>query len=366
MSGFAVKAPRPPPDGARAGGAEGTAGATRAATETIAPPPPGVGEHVSQALKQHITEMALGLLEEQLQARIVHYRADLATNPELDEVTATVVEQLHRLQAAAQERASGDREAIRAAHERTLRRLLGRVFPAGSLSLLVEGRLKRIHRKLARLFFQSELHGKTRGRDGGMKVIHHGEQAIFYLLARYRNRLQAELGGFDFASDEVRERSFELLAKISKDMQDAFLSRRSTELRRIVGAFNTVLVDVMRRVLSAEVGAISAEVVERGQTQEGRAYSYKIAEEAFPRFRAAMERAIMVRLVGAVEDPLVARLADTAGSDRDETVQFITDPQVFSMICGELCDGMYELLCNEGFLDLPPDWRVVSATPQAG
>ncbi|EYF08004.1 hypothetical protein [Chondromyces apiculatus] len=333
---------------------------------SVPPPPPRVGEHVSQELKEHVTEMALGILEQQLEARIVHYRADLATNPELDEVTAAVVEQLHKLQAAAQERTSGDREATRAAHERTLRKLLERVFPQGSLSLLVESRLKRIHRKLARLFFQSELHGKTRGREGAAKVIQHGEQAMFYLLSRYKNRLHAELGGFEFASEEVRERSFDLLAKLTKDMQDAFLSRRSTELRRIVKAFDAVLVHVMRRVMSAEVGSIAAEVVTRARTNEGRSYTYKIAEEAFPRFRAAMERALMVRLVGAMEDLLVAKLADTAGPDRDETVQFITDPQVFSMICGELCDGMYEILCNEGFLDLPPDWRVVSAAPQGG
>jgi hypothetical protein len=339
----------------------------RAQAAARPPAPARAGEHVSQALKDHITEMALGLLEEQIQARIVHYRADLETNPELDAITAQVVAQLRQIQAAAAaEKAGGDREAIRAAHERTLRQLLERLFPAGALTLAAERRLKQIHRNLARLFFQSELHEKTRGQDGTVKVIQHGEQAIFYLLARYKNRLETELGGFDFASDEIRERSFDLLAKISKDMQDAFLSRRSSELKRIVGVFHAVLVDFLGRDLPPTLGALAAEVVEQSRSYEGRAYAYKIATDAFPRLRAALERRLMVRLVSAVEDQLVARLADTAGAAREETILFITDPHVFSMMCGELCDGIYELLCNEGFLDLPPDWRMASAAPPSG
>lgn len=354
MSGLAAKAPPLP-------------AAARAKAARPAPPPPGVGENVSQALKDHVTDMALGLLEEQLQARIVHYRADLATNPELDAVTAAVVDQLQKLQAQAAEHAhAGDRGAIRAAHERTLRGLLERIFPAGPPSLLVERRIKQIHKSLARLFFQSELHEKTRGREGTTKVIQHGEQAIFYLLSRYKNRLEAELSGFEFASDEVRERSFDLLAKISKDMQDAFLARRSSELKRIVTAFHAVLVEFFGKQLPPLLGELAAEAVGGARTWEGRAFPYKIGADAFPRFRVAFERGFMVRLVGAVQDQLVRRLADTAGSDRDETIQLITDPQLFSLVGREICDGVYEFLCNEGFLDLPPDWRRASAAPHGG
>jgi hypothetical protein len=327
--------------------------------------PKRAGEHVSQELKDHITEMALGLLEEQIQARIVHYRADLETNPELDAITAQVVAQLKEIQAAAAgDRTAGDRGAIRASHEKTLRSMLERIFPAGALSLLVERRLKQIHRNLARLFFQSELHEKTRGQDGATKVIQHGEQAIFYLLARYRNRLETELGGFDFASEEIRERSFDLLAKISKEMQDTFLSRRSSELKRIVGGFHAVLVNFFGKELPGRLGDLAVEVVHQARTFEGKAYAYKIGTDAFPRFRAAFERRLMVRLVGGVEDPLVERLADTAGGARDATLLFITDPRVFSMICGEICEGVYEFLCDEGLLDLPPDWRMTSSAPQ--
>lgn len=327
--------------------------------------PRRVGEHVSQALKDHITEMALGLLEEQMQARIVHYKADLETNPELDAVTAQVVAQLKVIQASAgaSMRGTKNRDAIRSSHERILRTLLERVIREDGISLLVERRLKRIHKNLARLFFQSELHEKTRGRDGATKVIHHGEQALFYVLTRYKNRIEAELSGFEFASEEARQESFELFAKLTKELQDTFLSRRSSELRRIVSVVHSVLVDFFSVQLAPRLGEMAARVVRDARTFEGRAFAYKVTSEAFPRFRAAFERHLMVLLVGFAEDELVAQLADTAGAEREETILFITDPHLFSMICGEVCEGLYEFLCNEGFLDLPPDWRRASTAP---
>jgi hypothetical protein len=345
------------------------------------PPPPGAGatpvaaiepalavahrsgEGMSQAIKDQICEMALGLLEEQTQARIVHYKAELETNPELDAITAQVVASLKEIQAQASHASpTATRDAIKASHVRLLRALLERVFRAEGPSLLVEKRLKEIHRKLARLFFQSELHDKTRGNDGAAKVIQHGEQAIYYLLMRYKNRLENELGGFDYASDEIKERAFDLLAGVGKEMQDAFLSRRSSELKRIVRVYQEVLVEFFCKQLAPASAAIAEEVVVQSASFEGRAFAYKVTAEAFPRFRAAVERRLMVRLVGFAEDNLIARLADSAGSAHRETVQFVTDPRVFSMIIGEVCEGLYELLCNEGFLDLPPDWRQ-AATP---
>ena len=326
-------------------------------------PPPNLrrGEAVTQAIKDQISEMALGLLDEQVQARIVHYRADLETNPELDGITAQVVASLKELQAQATHQAA-NRNEMREAHVKLLCGLLERVFRPSAPSLLVEKRMKEIHRKLARLFFQSELHEKTAGKDGHAKVIQHGEQAVFYLLSRYRNRLETELGGFDYASDETRDHAFETLARFSKEMQDAFLGRRSTELKRIVRVFQAVLADFFVKQLAPAASALAEEVVAQSASFEGRAYAYKVTAEAFPRFRAAFERRLMVRLVGFAEDQLISHLADTAGAERDETVQFVTDPRVFSMIVGEISEAVYEFLCNEGFLDLPSDWRQATAT----
>jgi hypothetical protein len=311
---------------------------------------------MSQAIKDQITEMALGILEEQVQARIVHYRADLATNPELDAITAQVVAGLKEMQAQATH-TSAARESVKDTQVKLLRGLLERVFRTGAPSLLLERSMKEIHRKLARLFFQSELHEKTSGKDSHAKVIQHGEQAVYYLLTRYKNRLETELGGFEYASDEVKERAFEVLGRFSKEMQDAFLGRRSSELKRIVKVFQGVLLEFFGSHLALQNAALAEEVITQAATFEGRAYPYKVTAEAFPRFRAAFERRLMVRVVGFAEDYLLKHLADTAGAERDETVQFVTDPRVFSMIVGEVSGGVYEFLCNEGFLDLPVDWR---------
>ena len=133
-----ASAPRNPPPLPPSGQSQpGARPGERAALEPPRSLPPNaprrVGENVSQALKDHITEMALGLLEEQMQARIVHYQADLETNPELDAITAQVVAQLKEIQASAgaAERGTANRDAIRDAHEKILRALLERVFRPG-------------------------------------------------------------------------------------------------------------------------------------------------------------------------------------------------------------------------------------------
>jgi len=64
----------------------------------------------------------------------------------------------------------------------------------------------------------------------------------------------------------------------------------------------------------------------------------------------------------SAERPAGASVAErpTIPSAREETIRFVSDPHLFSMICGEICEGLYEFLCNEGFLDLPADWRLAA------
>jgi len=126
--------------------------------------------------------------------------------------------------------------------------------------------------------------------------------------------------------------------------------------------FQSVLVDFFCLHLAPAVPALAEEVISQSASFEGKAYAYKVTADAFPRFRAAFERRLMTRVVGFAEDQLIAHLADTAGAERDETIQFVTDPRIFSMIVGEISEGVYEFLCNEGFLDLPTDWRQTAPT----
>ena len=46
---------------------------------------------------------------------------------------------------------------------------------------------------------------------------------------------------------------------------------------------------------------------------------------------------------------------------RAETLRFVADPQIFSEVCELICDATYDFLYNEGFLDLPSDWRQAAA-----
>src|SRR5438105_2441111 len=97
--------PVPPPQARKPG--EGSRLPPPTGAQVAPPARPAQGEKASEAIKEHVVEMALGLLEEQVQARIVHYKADLETNPELDAITAQVVAQLKEIQATTRAAAPG-------------------------------------------------------------------------------------------------------------------------------------------------------------------------------------------------------------------------------------------------------------------
>jgi hypothetical protein len=309
--------------------------------------------------KHDITAQALGLLDEQLEARIVHYKADLETSPELDAITAQVVAQLKAMQASMvrEPTARQSPEVIEAQHVRTLTTLLGRVFPADGNSNFVGQNLKPIGRRIAKLFFESELHEKTKGDKD--KVIHHAEQGVYYVLQRYKNRLRAELEGVEYVDAEIKELTLSTLAKIERDLQVAFLSRRSPELNRVMSIFTSVLTDFFAHHLPPRVEQIAKVVIRAARTaQNPNSVPYKVLPDAFSDFRHQWERVLMEQMVNFCGDELMAQLTRETQALRDETVRFFTDPHVFSETCEVICDKIYDFLCLEGFLDLPVDWRV--------
>jgi hypothetical protein len=42
---------------------------------------------------------------------------------------------------------------------------------------------------------------------------------------------------------------------------------------------------------------------------------------------------------------------------RTETIQLVSKPAIFSEVCEVVCEAVYDMLYNDGFLDLPSDWR---------
>ncbi len=312
---------------------------------------------MSDNQKQAIAFEALGLLDEQIQARIVHYKAELQTSPELDAITAQVVAQLRQLQAsvAGDERVRKSAPEIEAEQAATLSGLLSRVF--GKKSNFATQVIKPVGRRVAKLFFASELHQKTKGDKA--KVIQHPEQGVYYVLQRYSNRLRAELEGFEYATPEIKELTASMLARIERDLQVAFLSRRSPELNRVMTLFTAVLTSFLQDFLPPRIEQLAKLTVRAAKTAHHESsVGYKVNVDAFPDFRHQWERLLMEQLVNYCGDELLAQLKSLDSSVRDETVKFFTDPHVFSETGQVLCDHLYDYLCLEGFLELPLDWRV--------
>lgn len=327
---------------------------TRSPTE---PPPRPSRPPLTEHEREELTLRALGLLREQVEARIVHYKAELETSPELDAVTAQVVQQIKQLQeAAAKERpVERDPELIENAHIGMLHRLVNDVLVA-DMSYPTRA-IQPIGKRLAKLFFASELHVEAQGQRD--KVIHLPEQGVYYVLKRYRNRLRTELDGFEYVSPELRASTEELLAKIERDLQVAFLSRRSPELNRVMGTFTGVLIDFFQKHLPPRLEQMARLTVRTSKTaRQANSVPYKIHTDRFAAFRASWERVLMTQMIHFCGDEFISRLDEGSDEVRQETISFFTDPQIYSVTCEVICEGLYDRLCVEGFLDLPVDWRV--------
>src|SRR5687768_18397476 len=88
---------------------------------------------MSTGQKEALALQALGLLQEQVQARIVHYKGELETNAELDAITAQVVAQLKAMQASAGAPVNRQTpEQIETAQVKGLAELLHKVFTTES------------------------------------------------------------------------------------------------------------------------------------------------------------------------------------------------------------------------------------------
>jgi hypothetical protein len=238
---------------------------------------------------------------------------------------------------------------------RALAMLLSRFFSAQTN--FAARILKPIGKRIAKLFFESELHEKSKGDKD--KTIGHAEQGVYYVLSRYKNRLRAELEGFEFSSPEVREATLALLAKTERDLQVAFLSRRSPELNRVMTIYTAVLGDFLQKHLPPrleQMGKVTIRVSKAARRPSS--VAYKVLADAFADFRAEWERLFMQQMVFFCGDELLERLTLGDEQFQEETVKFFTDPHVFSETCQVVCEQLYDFLCLEGFLDLPVDWRV--------
>jgi len=331
----------------------------------LAAPQPSAEGFMSTQAKMSLADIALALRDEQLQAKVVHYKAELETNSELDAVTAQVIEELQHLQAAARAKAphsrpppGDDRGELEIELIQSLKEMLGRIFKRGKLATTIERKLAEVSKRFARVFFASELHEKIRGSSDEMKAMRFAEQALYHAIARTQDQILAQLDAYQYAQDTVRDRAKEHFFGIVKDLRNDFLARTTPELNTLVKYLNEVLSGFFMNELPPILGELAWEVVKEARLAEARTGAgYKISATAFPAFRTAFERRFLQRLVPYVEDEMLNRVRDSMGQFRSETIRFVADPVIFSDVCEVICDAVYDMLYNDGFLDLPIDWR---------
>lgn len=356
--------PVPPPSPVRIpyGGVPG--GPRQTASSYRAPLPSADGV-MSTSDKLSLADAAMALRDEQLAARVVHYKAELATSPELDAITAKVVEELHalqRAQRAAQPSSVRGAELDKAQLEieliESLKTMLSRLFRPGKLASTIERKIGEASKRLARLFFESELHEKIRGSSNEVKTMHFPEQALYHALSRSQKAIARELKSFDYSRSEAQSLAEEELARWLKELQNRYLARTTPELNALVMLLTAGLTKFFAQEMPAAVGELAWEVVKEAKLGESKSRAgYKISSDVFPRFRQVFERRFLIRLVPFAEEEMLAKVRASEGKFRQETIRFVADPRIFSDICELICDAVYDYLYNDGFLDLPQDWR---------
>jgi hypothetical protein len=322
---------------------------------------------MSTRAKMSLADVALQLRDEQLQARIVHYKADLETSPELDAVTESVVAELRALQKAAAKGApsgssgpapAADRSQIEIELIASLKQMLGRLFRAGELTAVVERKIAEASKRFARLFFESELCERIRGSAGEQKTMRFGAQALYLVLARNSELLVRQLEALQYQSPEELEDAKGRLEDVTRELRNAFLSATMPELNALMKWLAELLAKFFTVELPPAIGELAWEVVKEARLADTHAKAgHTIGAAAFPRFRATFERKFLQRLVSFVEDGMLEHVRGKGSEFRAETLRFVADPQIFTDVCELVCDAVYDFLYNDGFLDLPSDWR---------
>ncbi len=323
--------------------------------------------------KMNLADVALALRDEQIEAKVVLYRAELATNSELDAITDRVIADLREMQgikrsqserpiggAAKKDRADLEIELIQ-----SLKEHLQRLFRPGKMGSLLERKLGEVGKRFARLFFESELHDKLRGSTHEMKKMRFSEQALYLVLSRHEPSMQRELDAFEYVGNDAQARAKEKLSDFVRDVRNAFLAKTTPELNALLKVLNDLLRTFLEHELPAAVGELAWEVVKEAQLAEKTTLGagYKVTASAFPAFRTAFERGFLQRLVASAADEMLDRARESATPLRQETIRFVADPQIFTDVCELVCDAVHDHLYNDGFLDLPGDWRVRLSTP---
>ncbi|MDP3279040.1 MAG: hypothetical protein Q8Q09_27855 [Deltaproteobacteria bacterium] len=306
-----------------------------------------------------VAATASRLREEQIQAKVVYYGAPQETNKDLDAITEAVVAELQALQLA----------GVRIVHQApeptvdlsiqliaTMRDLLEKLFSPRREGFMAR-KLEDIQRKITAQFFNSALYTKITTQVRQSLSVTYPDQALYIAMRMHRDAIVATLRAQRYADPKVLTDALARFDVIEKDLRMEYLSRTTPELEALLAIYREVLLKFFYEEFRPSLGDFCWAVITQSRVGEGRPHGYKLAPEVFSAFRAAFDKHFIERLVMNVQGPLVQRTSEMRATFREETLEFVADPQIFSAICTVVCDAIYDYLYTEGFLDLPTHWR---------
>lgn len=278
------------------------------------------------------------------------------TNEELDAITEAVVADLRNIQAAGQ-------QALAAAPQKSVSDELTDTM-VGFMDKLLSNRrrtfrtnrIEEIQRRITALFFKAELHSKVTATNADKTAASWPSQALYIALKRHERAISADLHLLRYSTPTVREEALRQLAQYLKDLQLEYLSATTPELEKLLKIFRTQLLQFFRQ-FRKDLRPFCLRVIEDSRAGAQATAGYKVAPESFEAFRETFDGVFLELLEVHLQLPVLKQLQDERGNVRDEILQFVVDPHIFSEICAVICDACYDYLHDEGFLDLPAEWR---------
>ena len=143
------------------------------------------------------------------------------------------------------------------------------------------------------------------------------------------------------------------------------LARSTPELNELLLMLTSVLRDFLMVEMPKQMDEVVRRVVRESHLAEAiSGAGYKISASQFARFRQSFERAFFKSFVPYACEEMLARTRNNNQKLRIETQSFLAEPRIYAVVCDAICDATYEHLYNDGFLDLPGDWRVAMLDPR--
>lgn len=316
---------------------------------------PGAGTTTaSTRAKILLAREALELRDEQLQAQVKYFGADLETNAELDKITEQVVAELRLLKTP--EPTEDRSEHVEIELIGNLRTLLEKLFSPKRATFL-QRKIEEVQRRITQLFFESELYARIAAGNDEVGAASWHEQALYVALKRHEEAIISELDAIPVTDDEVRDRAKARVQQFIKQLASDFLSRTTPELERLLTIYREVLVEFFAGEFPTSLGEFAWEVIRESRVAQGHKLGYKLTADKFGQFREVFDRKFIEKLVFHIEDPIARRAIDDSESFREATLRFVTEPRIHTEICSVMNDAIYDYLHGEGFLDLPPNWR---------